>query len=329
LRPRAAAPVDVRARKPRLARAARVERRARQVVDKLGASFTTPAMSLLDALWLGVVQGLTEFLPISSDGHLALAHAFLGASSDEDLFFDLVLHLGTLFAVVLVFGRDLLGFTRDALGALAELPKRGLRATLEQSEGLRLGVLMVLALVPTAVIGLLLKRPIEEHAFSSAGVAALIVVNGVTLWLSRYAPRLPPSGPGPLNAIGLTPLRAVLVGIAQGLAVLPGISRSGSTIVALLLLGAQRERSAQFSFLLSIPAILGAFVLTFDRESLAAGFADPGPYLLGTMVSAIVGVGALRTVVGLLRAAQFHHFAWYCWGVGGLAFLYLTLFGGA
>jgi undecaprenyl-diphosphatase len=286
-------------------------------------------MSLLDALWLGVVQGLTEFLPVSSDGHLALAHAFLGASSSEDLFFDLVLHLGTLFAVLLVFGRDLVHFTRDALVALRALPKHGLRATLAQSEGLRLGVLMVLALVPTAVIGLLLKKPVEEHAFSSAGVAALIFVNGVTLWLSRYAPLLAPSETGALHAIGLTPMRAILVGIAQGLAVLPGISRSGSTIVALLLLGAQRDRSAQFSFLMSIPAILGAFVLTLDRGSLAAGLADPAPYLLGTAVSAVVGVVALRAVVGLLHAAQFHHFAWYCWGLGGLAFLYLTLFGGA
>jgi undecaprenyl-diphosphatase len=284
-------------------------------------------MSLLDALWLGVVQGLTEFLPISSDGHLSLAHTFLGASSGEDLFFDLVLHLGTLLAVLLVFGRDLLAFTRDALAALGGLREHGVRGTLERSEGLRLGLLMALALVPTAIIGLLLKKPVEEHAFSSAGVAALIFLNGVTLWLSRYAPRFPPSGAGPLHAIGLTPLRAVLVGIAQGLAVLPGISRSGSTIVALLLLGAQRERAAQFSFLMSIPAILGAFLLTLDRESVALGLADPAPYLLGTAVSAVVGVGALKAVVGLLRAAQFHHFAWYCWGVGGLACVYLTFFG--
>jgi undecaprenyl-diphosphatase len=284
-------------------------------------------MSLLDALWLGVVQGLTEFLPISSDGHLSLAHTFLGASSSEDLFFDLVLHLGTLLAVLLVFGRDLLAFTRDALAALGGLRAHGLRGTLERSEGLRLGLLMGIALVPTAIIGLLLKKPVEEHAFSSAGVAALIFLNGVTLWLCRYAPQVAPSADGPLHAIGLTPLRAVLVGLAQGLAVLPGISRSGSTIVALLLLGAQRERAAQFSFLMSIPAILGAFLLTMDRESVALGLADPAPYLLGTAVSALVGVGALKAVVGLLRAAQFHYFAWYCWAVGGLAFVYLTFFG--
>jgi undecaprenyl-diphosphatase len=298
-------------------------------VDNHAASFTTGAMSLLDALWLGVVQGLTEFLPISSDGHLSLAHAFLGASSSEDLFFDLVLHLGTLLAVLLVFGRDLIAFTRDALSALIALPAHGVRGTLERSEGLRLGVLMFLALVPTAIIGLLLKKPVEEHAFSTAGVAALIFVNGVTLWLSRYAPKLEPSAPGALHAIGLTPLRALAVGVAQGLAVLPGISRSGSTIVALLLLGAQRERAAQFSFLMSIPAILGAFLLTLDRESLAAGLADPAPYLLGMLVAAVVGVAALKAVVGLLRSAQFHHFAWYCWAVGGLAFLYLTFFGGS
>ena len=106
---------------------------------------------------------------------------------------------------------------------------------------------------------------------------------------------------------------------------LPGISRSGSTIVASLWLGAERQRAAQYSFLLSIPAILGAFVLESDRESLAQALANPLPYALGTLISAVVGVFALRIVLRLLQAARFHHFAWYCWGVGALALCALWL----
>jgi undecaprenyl-diphosphatase len=281
-------------------------------------------MSLFDALWLGIVQGLTEFLPVSSDGHLTLAHTFLGASSSEDLFFDLVLHLGTLVAVLIVFGADIVRFGREAvLGCLA-VPARGLRGACEDSEGLRITLLLFLSTLPTAVIGLLLKKSVESHAFSTRAVAIMIMLNGVTLWLSRYAPQVKPAEPGPFNAIGITPLRAFLIGIAQGLAVLPGISRSGSTIVALLLLGAERERAAQFSFLLSVPAILGAFVLTLDRDSLAVGMANPGPYLLGALVAAGVGVVALKVVLGLLRAARFHHFAWYCWALGALTLVGLS-----
>ncbi|HKO91059.1 MAG TPA: undecaprenyl-diphosphate phosphatase [Polyangiaceae bacterium] len=282
-------------------------------------------MPLLDALWLGIVQGLTEFLPVSSDGHLALAHTFLKASSGEDLFFDLVLHLGTLLAVLLVFGKDLWRFTRESVAGLLAIPRLGLRGAFEAQEGLRVATLLLIATLPTAVIGLLLKKSVESHAFSTAAVAAMIVINGVTLWLSRYAPWLTPAGPGPLNELGITPVRAFVIGVAQGLAVLPGISRSGSTIVALLLLGAERERAAQFSFLLSVPAIVGAFVLTLDRESLALGLANPAPYVLGAVVAAVVGIVALKIVLGLLRRARFYHFAWYCWLLGGAVLVGLAL----
>jgi undecaprenyl-diphosphatase len=118
---------------------------------------------------------------------------------------------------------------------------------------------------------------------------------------------------------GIGPKEALLIGIAQGLAVLPGISRSGSTIVASLWLGAQRERAAQFSFLLAIPAILGAFVLQLDRESVEIALANPTPYVIGTLISALVGVGALRLLVVLLREARFYRFAWYCWLLGIVA----------
>jgi undecaprenyl-diphosphatase len=276
-------------------------------------------MPLLDAIWLGIVQGLTEFLPVSSDGHLTLAHILLGAQGSEDLFFDLMLHLGTLVAVFTVFGGDVLRFGGEALRGLGAIPARGLANAWHESEGLRLVTLLVIASVPTAIIGLLLKHAVESHAFSTPAVAGMIMLNGVTLYSARFTEHDEHVGHAPNAVAGITPLRAFLIGIAQGLAVLPGISRSGSTIVASLWLGAERQRAAQFSFLLSIPAILGAFVLEADREALQHALANPLPYAVGTLISALVGVVALRIVIRLLRSARFHHFAWYCWVLGAVA----------
>jgi undecaprenyl-diphosphatase len=277
-------------------------------------------MSLLDAVWLGIVQGLTEFLPVSSDGHLTLAHAFLGATSSEDLFFDLMLHLGTLIAVFAIFGRDFVRFAGEALRGLGTIGELGVSGALERSEGLRMVCLILVASVPTAIIGLLLKDSVESHAFSIPAVAIMIMINGVTLWSSQYAPKPRENEPPrPLSVAGIGFKEAVLIGIAQGLAVLPGISRSGSTIVTSLWLRAERERAAQFSFLLAIPAILGAFVLQLDRESVQHALQNPVPYVVGTLISAVVGVGALRLLVRLLREARFYRFAWYCWLLGLVA----------
>lgn len=273
-------------------------------------------MTLADAVWLGIVQGLTEFLPVSSDGHLALAHALLGASSEADLLFDLMLHLGTLVAVFAVFGQDIVTFVRDGVQGLTRIPKQGLAAALAASEGLRLGLLIVIASVPTAIIGLLLKKPVEGHAFSITVTGVFLMLNGVTLWCSRYAKPPTTAETRPLYVDGIGPKQAALIGVAQGLAVLPGISRSGSTIVSTLLLGGARSRAAQFSFLMAVPAISGAAVLQLSSTDLTDALAHPAPYFVGTVVSTVVGVAALRLLIGMLRDARFHHFAWYCWAIG-------------
>jgi undecaprenyl-diphosphatase len=273
-------------------------------------------MTLADAVWLGIVQGLTEFLPVSSDGHLALAHALLGASSEADLLFDLMLHLGTLLAVFSVFGRDIRTFVGDGVHGLLRIPKVGTRAAFAESEGLRMGLLIVIASIPTAIIGLLLKKPVEGHAFGLTVTGAFLMLNGVTLWCSRYAKEPSQAETRPLHIDGIGPKQAALIGVAQGLAVLPGISRSGSTIVTTLLLGGARSRAAQFSFLMAVPAIAGAAVLQLSSTDLSDALAHPAPYVVGTIVSAAVGIAALRLLLGLLQAARFHHFAWYCWAIG-------------
>lgn len=282
---------------------------------------------LVGALILAVVQGITEFLPISSDGHLALAHAVVGFHTDNNLFFDLLLHLGTLVAVVIVFSRDIADAASSAWRGARDIPRFGLRGALEAHEGLRLAMLVAISLVPTALIGIAVKELLDRYEFSLLAIGALLCVNGGILALAKLSPRHDPT-PAPLSWRGVGARDMVLIGIAQGLATLPGISRSGSTIVSGLLLGAERQHVARLSFMMAIPAILGAFVVQ-ARDVSFAGVADDMPiYLLAAGVSALVGIGALRMLLKLLERAQFHHFAWYCFALGGLTMAW-ALFAGA
>lgn len=282
---------------------------------------------LVGALILAVVQGITEFLPISSDGHLALAHAVVGFETDNNLFFDLLLHLGTLVAVIFVFRRDIADAASSAWRGLRDVPRLGVRGALEGHEGLRLAMLIAISLVPTGIIGIAVKELLDRYEFSLFAVGGLLFINGGILAMARFAPRHDPT-PAPLSWRGVGARDMVLIGIAQGLATLPGISRSGSTIVAGLLLGAERAHVARLSFMMAIPAILGAFVVQSRDVDFAGVAADLPMYVLAASVAGLVGVGALRTLLKLLERAQFHHFAWYCFGLGGLTMAW-ALFAGA
>jgi undecaprenyl-diphosphatase len=279
------------------------------------------AMTLFDGITLGVVQGVTEFLPISSDGHLRLAHDLLGVSGDGSLLFDLMLHLGTLVAVFLFYRQEIGVILRDLAPAVTEFPSRGW-AAVNDREGARLALVTVVATVPTGIIGLLLKKVVSSEAIPMWGVSALLMVNGVVLWSSFFAKEREPQaaqgvGLAGVDYRGVTLPRAVLIGIAQGIAVLPGISRSCLTIVSSLWLGVKREDAARVSFLMSIPAILGAVVVEFASASPADRGALNAPVQAGVAVALVVGLGAIHLLTRVLRAAQFHRFAWYCWALGG------------
>jgi len=278
-------------------------------------------MTWFDAIVLGVVQGVTEFLPVSSDGHLRLAHDLLGVSGDGSLLFDLMLHLGTLVAVFLFYRNEIAVILRDLWPAVSEFPSRGWAAVNER-EGARLALVTVVATVPTGIIGLLLKEVVSSEAIPMWGVSALLIVNGFVLWSSFFAKERPLQGAqsagfAGVDYRGVTLQRAALIGIAQGIAVLPGISRSCLTIVSALWLGVRREDAARVSFLMSIPAILGAVVVEFDPAALAEQGGLSGPVLAGVAVALVVGLGAIHLLTRILRAAQFHRFAWYCWALGG------------
>ncbi|MCK5487123.1 MAG: undecaprenyl-diphosphatase UppP [Desulfobacterales bacterium] len=274
-------------------------------------------MNSTEAIILGIIQGLTEFLPVSSSGHLVLFQQLFGLKEAE-LFFDVCVHLGTLVAVIIVFRQEIIKIISALLQlvSLAGQKEKFLQKVKSDPE-LKMAVFIVIGSIPTAILGLLFAS-IADRLFSSALITGLmLMVTGLLLWLTRKAGTHAVS-----TSIGhLTPGKAFIIGIVQGLAIIPGISRSGSTISTGLLLGVDRETAARYSFLLSIPAIVGAGLL-----SLKEGFSQTNPAiwisLLGAVPAALVGYGALKSLLHMVKKGRLYVFAPYCWLVGILAILF-------
>ena len=254
-------------------------------------------MNWWQAAVLGLVQGLTEFLPVSSDGHLVLAGRLTGAVA-PGVSFEVLLHLATLAAVMVVYGRQ--------LGALTVGVLRWRR------EDVRYVALLAVATVPAVIVALAFGD-LLERTFDSVAVAGVgFLVTGTVLWSSR--------GRGGEVAIP-TWGAALLIGAAQAAAILPGVSRSGLTITTALWLGMSPVPAGAFSFLMSVPAILGAGVFEM-REVGAAGLGVGAvPIAVGCAVALVSGIWAIRFLVGLLGRRRFHAFAPYCWVVGVLTLL--------
>lgn len=261
-----------------------------------------------EALFLGIVQGLTEFLPISSSGHLVVFQHLLGFKEPE-LLLDTVLHMGTLVAVCLYLRSDLQEIVLDIL--------RLLRGGLSPRHGGRwkgagphaaLAFWVVVATVPTACIGLLFRSPLERLFGSVSFVGWTLIITGLILAITKFAPR----ATNPRESLGL--LSALAIGTAQGLAIMPGISRSGITIACGLLLGLDRGLAARFSFLLSIPAVTGAAVLQMESQALER--VGLSPMVWGFLASAASGLFALMALMAVVRKGRLHYFSPYCWAVG-------------
>ncbi len=271
----------------------------------------TPAISWLQAAILGALQGLTEFLPVSSSGHLVLGQAALGIEGPE-LLFDITLHIGTLGAVLFFYGKDVWRTLRAWLLSVAG------KAEGEDRISSRTAWMVIAGTLPAAFAGLFFEKTIEA-AFSSPRLVALaLLVTGGILFLTRFRG-------GDRRGEGALRLSdALLIGLFQALALVPGISRSGATIAAALFLGIERETAARFSFLLSVPAILGAFVLKTARFSPdATTSAGLGAILFGTAVSAVVGAIALGWLLHFIRRGNLRVFAYYCWALGVSVILFL------
>ncbi len=270
-------------------------------------------MTFLDAMILGLVQGLTEFLPVSSSAHLTLGKALLGIT-EKGILFEVVVHLGTLFAVVTAFWPDIVWLLR---GALAFSRRSASHPNGEQDAALHYIAFLVWGTIPAVLIGLFFKDPIEE-AFSNPLLAAyFLMATGTILLLSRLG----------LKSTGKVDLkRSILIGLSQALAILPGISRSGTTISVGMLIGVKREEAARFSFLLAVPAIFGAFLLQLKDVLESPPSSDYFWALgIGFVISYVSGYLAIRFLMSMVRRGRLDYFAWYCYAIGLLGIYFLQI----
>lgn len=248
-------------------------------------------MTALHAILLGAIQGLTEFLPVSSSGHLVIFQHILGVQ-ESPLTFDVMLHMGTLLAVFVAFWDDIVDILKKPFT--------------------RLTYLIVVGCIPAAIAGYLVA-PVIEKAFESLLVVGLgLIFTGFALRFSEKWSR---------EQIGLKDIPntsykdALFIGLLQALAIVPGISRSGSTIAAGLFAGMERELAARFSFLLSIPVILGAGIFELSDVSSSAWSQNLVPFTAGTLVAALFGYLAIKIVMRLVRHGRLSVFSYYCWAV--------------
>ena len=263
-------------------------------------------MEPFQAIILGIIQGITEFLPVSSSGHLVIFQHLLGLKEPE-LFFDVSVHMGTLAAVVIFFWKEIRSMVISLLRFFTSFLKReaALAGIYEDAE-VKLALMIVIGSIPTGIIGLLLSKSADK-IFSSVSITGfMLLITGLLLWSTR---RIKKEGTADFSI-----KKALLIGIVQGLAVMPGISRSGSTIVVGIFLGLNREMAARYSFLLSIPAILGAEILVL--KDLSDSSTSISATAMGTVSAFAVGYFSLKLLLYIVKKGQLHIFAPYCWIIG-------------
>ena len=266
------------------------------------------------AVVLGVVQGLTEFLPVSSSAHLAIFQRWCGLDPESLPMhvFDGLVHIGTTVAVFIVFATPLRRYVHRLLAELS-LSWTGKRYAL------RILLLGVVATIPTGLIGVGFKQTFERAFGDPAGIRVGLLITGVLLAFTARIAR------GSRRWKDFAWWQAALVGTAQGIAIWPGVSRSGSTICTATFIGLRRRWAAEFSFFIAVPAILGATALklreAWEMSGRNAGAIAWGPSLAGSIVSLAVGVLSLRLLLGAVRRAKLHYFAAYVWLVGGMLLL--------
>ena len=270
---------------------------------------TESFMNLWEAVFCGIIQGLTEFLPVSSSGHLALLHAFFGVANVEShLSFDILLHFATLIVVLTVYHKDVF----DLCVAFVTMPYKLVRGKFKissLSETERMALLLIFATIPLAG-GLFLKDFSEFLSAYPAVIGAMLILNGMLLWITdRFTNR---KGKGVLSVKG-----ALGVGFFQLCATFPGISRSGSTISGGMLFGLSRKNAVKFSFLMSIPAVLGANIMNIP-EMLATPVENKvlGYYLIGMAAALVSGFVAMKFLAYISSKEKFGFFAYYCIMIG-------------
>ena len=275
-------------------------------------------MTYLSSVILGIVQGVSEFLPISSSGHLSLMQNLMGmkAVAQQDVLFEVLLHLGTLIAVFIVYWRDIVDMVKDFFAFLVGMFKgRGAGAPAKTTANSRMALMIIIATLPLVVI-----VPIKDHVESLYGstmfIGLALLATGCMLFYSDKLKQ------GKKTARNATMVDALIVGCSQAVAVVPGLSRSGTTISVGMMRGFDRKFAVRFSFLMSIPAILGANILQIgDAVKLGIEPKMISVYLVGMAVAAVFGFASIKLINMLAERGKFGKFAYYCWAVGLIAII--------
>lgn len=264
----------------------------------------------IEAIILGIIQGITEFLPVSSSGHLAIAQHFM-TTSEEPLLMSILLHFATLVAVVICFRKDVWGIIKEFFLCIRDIFK-GQFSWKEANQHRRMLILLIIATLPLLVV-LPVKGFVESLSSNIFIVGLCLAGTGILLFISdRIASRATRSGDK------ATVKDAVIIGCAQACATLPGLSRSGSTISTSLILGLEREYAVSFSFIMSLPAVLGATLLQV-MDAAEAGVTFEMSYLVGMVVAFAVGIASIKLVKWLVRSDRFGKFSYYCFAAAAFA----------
>ncbi len=264
-------------------------------------------MTYIQAIILGLIQGLAEFLPISSSGHLALLQYFFGISGESVLPFTVLLHLGTLISVFIIYWKDIVDLVKELVATIRDLcTGKGLRINANPTR--RMGFMIIVATIPTALIGLLFEDFFEGLYSSLVGICLGLIFTGAILLLAERM------GKQDKDIMSLKFRHAVFVGIMQGIAICPGVSRSGSTLFGSLMSGLDRATAVKFAFLISIPSILGSVILEAP-DAFAQGM-DPaiiGPVIAGVIVAALSGIFAIKAMIRVVTGKRLVGFSIYVW----------------
>ena len=270
-------------------------------------------MDIIQGIIIGIVQGLTEFLPVSSSAHLVFIQNILGVESS--LAFDTFLHLGTLIAVLWFFRYDIYKMLKSWWLSLGDILQGRFTEGFKEDPYKRLAWYVILATIPVGIVGVLFEDSVDALFSGALYVPAFFLfVTGTILYLSQRMTS------GNINYDNITKKEALFMGLGQACAILPGLSRSGTTIAAGLTIGLDKEFAAKFSFILSIPAIFGAFILQL-KDIGSAMDANFLPVFLGFIAAIISGYLAIKWMLDLIQNKSLDIFSYYCWAVGIIVFM--------
>lgn len=284
-------------------------------------------MTLLQAIFMGVIQGLTEFLPVSSSGHIALFKNLFHMNTDTGLLFDVLLHIGTLTAVCAVYHHDIKKMLQEFVGIVQEVYHNAMifikNRKEEQGEPYihivrnsyrKMALLIIVSTIPTAVIGLVSKDLVELGGSLLLIPGIGLIITSIVLFVSDFLPE------GNKLPRKVTYTNAFMIGICQGIATLPGISRSGTTVTACIASGFKRSFAVKYSFLMSIPAIVGSLILELlEIGSITVTAGQVVYYLIGMVIAGVIGYICIQAMLVIVKSKKFIYFAVYCFLIGILS----------